>query len=105
MAAGGNSASDISNGLTTPKFFGYPVEFSQVIAVSETANATFAYIGDMRQGCYMGDRRQNAIAFSDAALNAFEQDEIAIRGTERFDIVCANVGSSTASGALVKLTL
>ncbi len=45
------------------------------------------------------------VAFSDSALNAFEQDELAVRGTQRFDIVCANVGSSSAYGAMVKLTL
>lgn len=104
-AGGGNSMQSLANGITTPSFLGYPVEFTQVIPVTETGGATFAYIGDLRQGCILGDRRANSIAFSDSALNAFEQDEIAVRGTERFDIVCANVGGSTASGAMVRLTL
>ena len=105
LAAGGVTAAEFANGLIAPRWFGYTVEFAQVIPVSEQAGATFAYIGDLRQAAYFGDRRANSIAFSDSALNAFEQDEIAVRGTERFDIVCANVGGSTASGAMVKMTL
>ena len=105
MAAGGVTAAEMANGLVAPKFFGYPVEFAQVIPVSESGGSTFAYIGDLAQGCIFGDRRQQTVAFSDSALNAFEQDELAVRGTQRFDIVCANVGSASAYGALVKMTL
>jgi len=105
LGAGGNNATDIANGLTQPRWYGYPVEFAQVIPVTETGGATFAYIGDLQQACIFGDRRANSIAFSDSALNAFEQDEIAVRGTQRFDIVCANVGGSSAFGAMVKMTL
>ena len=76
-----------------------------MIPVTESGGATFAYIGDLQQACIFGDRRANSIAFSDSALNAFEQDEIAVRGTERFDIVCANVGGSSSYGAMVKMTL
>lgn len=102
--AGGATFADYAAGAQ-PKFMGYPVEFTQVIPVSETAGATFAFIGDLSLGCYMGDRRSTTIAFSDSALNAFEQDELAVRGTERFDIVCANVGGATETGAVVKMTL
>lgn len=105
MAAGGVTAAEMANGLANPRFFGYPVEFAQVIPVTESAGATFAYIGDLAQACVFGDRRQQTVAFSDSALNAFEQDELAVRGTQRFDIVCANVGSSSAYGAMVRLTL
>jgi len=106
MTAGGATAAEVASGLTTPKFFGYPVEFSQAIAVPADADGNvIAYIGDLAQGCYFGDKRQTSIAFSDSALNAFEQDERVVRGSQRFDIVCANVGSSSASGALVKFTI
>jgi len=105
MAAGGVTAAEIASG-TQPRFFGYPVEFAQVMPSAPSGGgATFAYIGDLSQGCYFGDRRSTSIAFSDSALNAFEQDERVVRGTQRFDIVCANVGSSSAAGAMVKLTL
>jgi HK97 family phage major capsid protein len=109
FGVGGVTATEVANG-NAPKFFGYPVEFAQVMptlaAITTTgAGATFAYIGDLSQGCYFGDRRSTSVAFSDSALNTFEQDEKAVRGTERFDIVCANVGGSTASGAVIKFTL
>ena len=105
FAAGGATASEVSGGLREPRFFGYPVEFTQAIAATQSAGAVFAYIGDLQQGCYLGDRRATSIAFSDSALNAFEQDERVVRGTQRVDIVCANVGSSSASGAMIKMTL
>ena len=105
MAAGGVTAAEMANGIREPRFFGYPVEFTQVIPVTESGGATFAYIGDLSQACYLGDRRATSIAFSDSALNAFEQDERVVRGTQRVDIVCANVGSSSSYGAMVKLTL
>lgn len=105
MAAGGVTAAEMAAG-TQPRFFGYPVEFVQVLDSNPNADGeTFAFVGDLQQGCYLGDRRSTSVAFSDSALNAFEQDERVVRGTERFDIVCANVGSSTESGAVIKLTL
>lgn len=104
MAAGGATANETSNGIS-PRYFGIPVEFSQVMPTTESAGAVYAYIGDLSQACFLGDRRATAIAFSDSALNAFEQDERVVRGTERFDIVCANVGGTTATGAMVKMTL
>jgi hypothetical protein len=39
---------------------------------------------------------------SDQALNAFEQDEIVIRGTERFDIVVHDVGDPTPAAGQPK---
>ena len=36
---------------------------------------------------------------SDSALSAFEQDEIVIRGTERFDVVVHDVGNQSATAA------
>ena len=51
------------------------------------------------------DRRDNTIAFSDSALNAFEQDEIVVRGTERFDINFHAPGTSSEAGPMVALKL
>lgn len=104
MAAGGATANETANGIA-PRYFGIPVEFSQVMPTTESADRVYAYIGDLSQACFLGDRRATAIAFSDSALNAFEQDERVVRGTERFDIVCANVGGTTATGAMVKMIL
>ena len=105
LSAGGVTAAEMTAGIREPRFFGYPVEYTQVIPATESGGAVFAYIGDLSQACYLGDRRATSIAFSDSALNAFEQDERVVRGTERVDIVCANVGSSSVSGAMIKMTL
>ena len=106
LTAGGVTAAELAGGISQPRFAGYPVEFSQAIAVpADSADAVIGYIGDLTQGCYFGDRRATSVAFSDSALNAFEQDERVVRGTQRFDIVCANVGSASAAGALVKFTI
>ena len=103
MSAGGVTAAELASGLREPRFFGYPVEFAQVISGTDSDNEPVCYVGDLAQGCFFGDRRAQTIAFCDSALNAFEQDEIAVRGTERFDIVCANVGNAAATGAVVKI--
>lgn len=106
---GGSPGREMVDGFGVPTFMGYPVIFSQKMTTSVAGGAgdTLMYFGDMSLTSYMGDRRSNTIAFSDSALNAFEQDELLIRGTERFDIVNTNVGSATANdaGAMIKFTL
>ena len=68
-----------------------------------SADGIVAVFGDLSQAASFGDRRQTTIQVSDSALNAFEQDEMAIRGTERFDINVHDTGSSTESGPIVGL--
>lgn len=87
-AAGGTSGREIMEGYRgTPTFFGYPVEFSQVMqSGTYDANSAVALFGDLSMAASFGDRRSTEVQISDSALNAFEQDELAIRGTERFDI-------------------
>lgn len=107
-AAGGT---DVSQAMAAPqKFLGYEVVFTNSMTAAGTGNWTTGdpiyYFGDMSLVSYFGDRRATSIAFSDSALNAFEQDELVIRGTERVDIVTTNLGSTTAGdvGAMVALT-
>ena len=104
-SGGGTTATEILNGKIVPQLFGYDVVFSQVMAnASTTANGTrLAYFGDISQGCTMGDRRQTTIQTSDSAFDVFEKDEIAIRGTERFDIQCHDVGDGSNAGSVVGL--
>ena len=102
--AGGATATEFVNGVPQYKYQGIPVVISQVMT-GTSASSYLAYYGDMKLSSYFGDRADTRIAFSDSALNAFEQDEKVIRGTTRFDIVNANVGSASASGAMVALVL
>lgn len=105
MAAGGTSAEQIANGIA-PRFFGYPVVFTQAMpsgTASGTAGDAIAYFGDLSLAAAFGDRRATTIRTSDSALNAFEQDELVIRGTERIDIVCHSCGTATDAGAIVQM--
>ena len=67
------------------------------------SGAAILYFGDLSKVAYFGDRRATSISFSDSALNAFEQDELIVRGTERVDIVTTNLGDSSEAGAMVAL--
>ena len=98
-AAGGNRIADIEGGALKKTFLGYDVVISQVMPKTPAINQVCALFGDLRMAASLGDRRQTTIQMSDSALNAFEQDEIVIRGTERFDINVHDVGESSAGTA------
>ena len=102
-AAGGATATEFVNGVPQYKYQGVPVVISQVMTAAD--GDYIAHYGDLKQSSFFGDRTEMRIAFSDSALNTFEQDERAVRGTTRFDIVNANVGSATEAGAIVALVL
>jgi HK97 family phage major capsid protein len=101
--AGGVTARELKDGVGQPTFMGYPVVFSQVLDRTSTQSSIPLYFGDLSLSSYFGDRRGMSMKFSDSALNAFEQDEIAVAGTSRFDIVNANVGDTTEAGPIVGL--
>lgn len=114
---GGTSAREASEGVRGLTFLGYPVELTQVMpdistgasgADGEATDETYRYpviFGDLSMAASFGDRRDNTMAFSDSALNAFEQDEIVVRGTERFDINCHSPGTTTVAGPVVGMKL
>jgi HK97 family phage major capsid protein len=103
-SAGGVTANEIRDSEEGLRFFGYPVVLSQAITAPSGAGAAFAYFGDLSLAAYLGDRRSTTIEFSNSALNAFEQDEVVARATERFDISVANVGDASVAGGMIKLT-
>ena len=96
LAAGGVTEAGIMAG-GQPRFLGAPVEFSQVLPATDANSQIVAFYGDIRLAAMMGDRRQTTIAMSEH-LN-FAEDELAVRGTERFDIVCHDVGNASATAA------
>jgi len=109
LAAGGVSAREVAEGDRRPRplFLGYPVEFSQIWPSATATASVVAALGDFQKGASFGDRQQDAIAFSEHASiggqSVFEQNQIAIRGTERFDINVHDAGSSTVAGPIVGL--
>lgn len=98
-AAGGNRVAEIEGGALRKSFLGYDVVISQVMPKVSAVNQVACLFGDLRKAASLGDRRMTTISISDVALNSFEQDEIAIRGTERFDINVHDVGESKAATA------
>tara|TARA_R100001510_G_scaffold57512_1_gene65893 strand:+ start:1075 stop:2496 length:1422 start_codon:yes stop_codon:yes gene_type:complete len=105
--AGGATGEERAAGYRNrPEFLGYPVIFTQTMtnaAQTVTADGVVALFGDLSLAASFGDRRQTEIQISDSALNAFEQDELAIRGTERFDINVHDTGDANESGPIVGL--
>ena len=94
MAAGGNRVAEIVDGVQQMRFAGYEVEIAQVMPKTAAGYQVMALFGNLRKAASLGDRRITTISLSDVALNSFEQDEMAIRGTERFDINVHDVGEN-----------
>jgi HK97 family phage major capsid protein len=106
-AAGGNVVADVANGGIMNRFLGYPVVLSEVMPTTEANSQICALFGNFSQAASFGDRRQLTMAMSDHAtvgsVNVFETDQMAVRVTERFDIVVHDVGTSSAAGPVVCL--
>jgi HK97 family phage major capsid protein len=100
VAAGGNTVVDIANG-GVQRFLGYPVVLSQVMPTNEANSQICALLGNFRLGSTFGDRRLLSLALS--SEYKFAEDQLAIRGTERFDINVHDVGNTTAAGPIVGL--
>lgn len=102
-AAGGNTA-DILAGGTKPMFNGFPVNFVEVMnstLTAQTSTEGLCYFGNLKLATLFGDRRGMAIAQS--ADVYFTTDELAIRGTERFDVNIHDTGTASAAGGIIQL--
>jgi len=106
-AAGGNTIDSITAGNKQRQFLGDPVKTTNTMPKTDANSQIVALYGDMRQAVDFGDRAQMTMAVSDSATvgtdNVFEQDELAFRATERFDINVHDVGDSTNAGPVVGL--
>ncbi len=100
-ALGGNTVTSVENGPNRRTFLGYPVEFCQVLPSTSAAQTStiVAYIGDLRMGAYLGNRRGISVVADESFY--FSQDAVAIRATQRFDINVHDRGSSSAGGAII----
>ncbi len=101
--AGGNTQTDLLTGDKKLSFLGYPVVLSQKMNATTGNGAIVCHFGDFSQACYLGDRRQTAVEFSNSALNAFEKNQLVARAVTRWDFVAANVGDSSTAGSIVTL--
>lgn len=101
-AAGGNDLSLLAMG-PTKMFMGFPVITTQVLpsALTGTTGTLACFFGDLRQGTYMGSRRGVTVA-TDPSLY-FNQDALAVRATERYDINVHDRGDASNAGGIVRL--
>jgi HK97 family phage major capsid protein len=67
------------------------------MAKVEANSQVCALLGDLAQAAMLGDRREVTIAASDQ--HRFSTDELALRGTERYDINVHDVGNYNATAA------
>ncbi len=99
-AAGGVSLAEQRSGASKMAF-GYPVEIAQVFPKTDTNSQIVCLFGDLTKSSTFGDRRQTTISISDQAYWA--NDQVGIKGTERFDILNHDVGTATVAGPICGL--
>ena len=95
-AAGGNTV-DMIGGAAKPAFMGYQVEMTESLPKVDAVDQIACLFGDLTQAAMFGDRRQTTIATSEHVN--FAEDELAIRGTERFDINVHDIGNQSGTAA------
>jgi HK97 family phage major capsid protein len=102
-AAGGNTVANVTAGVG-PSFLGYPVVFVEAGNNTLTAQKSaegLLYFGDLRLSAMLGSRRGLTIMTSTDRY--FEYDQLAIKGTERFDINVHDRGTASVAGGIVQL--
>jgi HK97 family phage major capsid protein len=102
-AAGGNNMMDLA-GRPTSAYLGYPIVMSQSMPASlstDYSNLVMLFLGNFSQAVTMGDRRGFTIRVDQSRY--LEYDQIAVLGTERFDIVVHDLGDTTNAGPVVAL--
>ena len=102
-AAGGNTVREIAGGAIEERFLGYPIVTSEVLPKSPATNQVVCLFGSLRLGVAFGERRGITLQVSNSAVvggkSVFERDLLAIKGTERFDIVVHDVGNASSVAA------
>ena len=98
LAAGGVTSSEVSAGMRSFRFLGYPVQFAQVLPKTEANSQVCALLGDLAMASKFGDRRQTTIFLDPYSKTA--TDQLQIRGTQRIDINVHDVGNASGTASL-----
>ncbi len=103
MVAGGGNTVDTLTGQVRRMFLGYPVVTSQTMTTStgDLSETVMALFGDLALAAALGNRREIRLMVSEHRYLEF--DQLAIRGTERFDINVHDIGNATTAGPIVSL--
>lgn len=98
-AAGGATISELQQGQRAPRplFLGYPVVFTQAMPKIDANSQVAALLGDLRMGCFLGDRRRRTLFLDPYSL--LSTDMIQVRATERVDFNFHSPGNATATAA------
>jgi len=102
--AGGGTTRDMLSESDTPRFLGYPIYVTPVMADDPATDYNAKVVcgfGNLRMAATMGDRRGIRIALSNEQY--WEEDQIGIKGTERFDINVHDLGSTTVKSPFAVL--
>jgi HK97 family phage major capsid protein len=104
-AGGGNNMQNLA-AAPEPRYLGYPIRVSAVLedGTSSSGDLTGLWMlgfGNLSMAAAFGDRRGITVKLSDEYK--FAEDQIAIKGTERFDINVHSMGTATAAGPFVSL--
>jgi len=102
MAAGGNSLADFGNGPEL-QFLGYPVRFINTLPSVAATGTKIAYFGDLAMTATMGSRRGVTLKADESIY--FAQDALALRVTERFDIVVHERGTASTAGPMIMIQM
>lgn len=97
LAAGGVTMAEVATGAVVPRFLGYPVRIAQKMPQVEGNSQVCCLFGWLAGGVAYGLRRADTIAAS--AHYRFNTDQLAIRGTTRFHVLCHDVGNASATAA------
>lgn len=95
---GGNALAQIQNEVE-PRFLGKPVEIVEVMPHVEANSQVPLLYGNLAQGSMFGDRRGVTVKMTDSNDTDFEEDLMAIKATERFDINNHDVGNANSNAA------
>ncbi len=103
LGNGGATATELVNGVNTPRFMGYPVLFNNSMRTSVSGGNVVCLFGQLRLSTHFGLRSQIAVRASTDRYIEFDQTYI--QGMCRFDIVTSDIGSTSAAGPVVAMTL
>ena len=99
--AGGNRLDVLTQGIEK-RLLGFPVVIAQKLPViTPGSGKTMMLFGDLSKSAALGERRGVTIKRSDHRY--FENDQIGLLGTERFDINVHDMGDNTNAGPLVAM--
>lgn len=106
IGASGGVTKDQASGRTIREYNGYPVYITPSMlapatTTTDASDVAMILFGDINMSVTMGDRR--GMTISRSTEYKFAEDQIAIKGTERFDINCHNTGDTTTAGSIVAL--